>query len=802
MKQMISLLAICWLCTMLSAQDMTYQRPPQIIEDIALAPSSPRVTFNDTYTYFLKVQAAPYYSVEELAQPELKLAGSRINPNTYSISRMRGYSAITIVDMKNNSEKEVTGLPEDGIVLNLTWYPQGEDVLVAVKELDGVYLYKISCKDGKLIRISDRKVNATRDINVHWLNDTDFIVNVVPAGERVLPKEQKVPTGPYVEENIGKAVAARTYQDMLKNPYDEALYEYYFTSQLLLVNNEGETEIGEEVIYRSVSLSPNKSLLLVSVIEKPFSYSVPDNLFPSSTLVMDLQGNVVKELAKTPTVIPAMGYDTTSPYPRGFSWRPDKPASVYWVEAQDGGNPRLNKVEYLDIVYQQDAPFTDSQIEVTRTQMRYRLIQWCNDELALVTEQSRATRRSKTYRIKPCSNEQADLLFDLSTDDAYNDPGMPYMVKNSYGKYVLYTNKKQTSLFLLGDGASPEGEMPFLSTYDMQKKQSTILWRCKAPYYESVVRIIDPVKLQFITSRQSQTEPVNFFKKDLKKKTSIALTSFVNPYPMLNGVIKEKIRYRRADGVDLTATVYLPAGYSQERDGTLPVLMWAYPREYRSVNDAAQVRGSQYKFTTINYGSPVFWVTRGYCVMADVEMPIVGVEGQEPNDTFVEQVVMNAEAAVNVISEMGVGDRNRIAVGGHSYGAFMTANLLVHTNLFKAGIARSGAYNRTLTPFGFQAETRTYWEAPEVYNIMSPFMHADKLNGALLLVHGEMDNNSGTFPLQSERFYQALKGLKATVRYVVLPLESHGYTGKENILHLLYEQDAWLERFVNGTAIK
>lgn len=336
----------------------------------------------------------------------------------------------------------------------------------------------------------------------------------------------------------------------------------------------------------------------------------------------------------------------------------------------------------------------------------------------------------------------------------------------------------------------------------MQKKQTTELWRCQAPYYESISRIVDPVKLKVITSRQSQTEPVNYYLKDIKRKSSQALTAFPNPYPMLDGVTKEKIHYQREDGVDLTATVYLPAGYDKDRDGALPVLMWAYPREYRSAADAAQVRGSKYTFTTISYSSPVLWVTRGYCVMNNVEMPIVGADGQEPNDTFVKQLVQNAEAAVKVITEMGVGDKDRIAVGGHSYGAFMTANLLVHTNLFKAGIARSGAYNRTLTPFGFQAETRTYWEAPDVYNAMSPFMHADKLSGALLLVHGEMDNNSGTFPLQSERFFQALKGLKATARYVVLPLESHSYAAKENILHLLYEQDTWLERYLKAPETK
>ncbi len=778
---------------------MAYQRPPKVIEEMALAPSAPRVSFNDAYTWMLQLQSSPYYSISELAQPELRLAGVRINPLTYSTSRERGFSGATLKNMKTGEEVQVSGLPEGCVLLESSWYPDGDKLLLAGKDATGVYLYAVNCADGQAKKVTERRLHTIERFLICWLGNDTFLTRVVPDNMGEAPEENKVPTGPMVQENLGKQTAARTYQDLLKNKHDEDLFAYYFTSQLLKISPEGEEEVGEPQIYSKVSASPDKSLLLLVTVNKPYSYTVTYHNFPMTTTVTDLQGQTVKEIISVPTLIPAMGYDTTSPAPRYHEWRPDKPATLYWVEAQDNGNPRSKKVEISDIVYQQDYPFTEPKQEVCHTAMRFRGIQWCDDEFALLSEGSRATNTTRTYRFKPCSGEEPELIFDLSMDDLYNNPGMPHRVKNAYGKYVLYTDKNHTMLLMNNSvGASPEGNMPYLSRYDLNKKQNTILWRCQAPYLESVEDIADPAALRVVTSRQSVTEPVNFYLKDLKKNKETALTHFANPYPMLEGVSKEKIKYKRDDGIDLTATVYLPAGYDKERDGRLPVLMWAYPREYRSAADAGQVRGSQYAFTSINYGSPVYWVTQGYCVMENVEMPIVGSDGQEPNDTYIDQLVMDAEAAVKVISEMGVGDPDRVGVGGHSYGAFMTGNLLTHTKLFKAGIARSGAYNRTLTPFGFQSETRTYWEAPDVYNAMSPFMYANQLSGALLLIHGELDNNTGTFPIQSERFYQALKGHKATVRYVVLPLESHGYSAKENILHLLYEENAWLEKYVKN----
>lgn len=786
--------------TMLMAQE-GYQRPPKVLEDMALAPNTPNVIFNDDYSGRLQLQANNFLSLEQLAQPELRLAGARINSDTYSESRLPGYSKVDIVTTDAKGKETtvtVSGLPQGSVIWNASWYAKDSRVLILNKEKDGIYLYGASATDGVASRLTSRRMNATGSTAVYWLNDTDFVMQAIPQGDRRPPVESNVPSGPVIQENLGTSVPARTYQDLLKNPYDEQLFEFYFTSQLVKVTPNGEQEIGSPAIFSRMSMSPDKSFFLVETIEKPYSYTVPMSSFPSVTKIIDLDGKQVKELSRKPVVVTAMGYDTTSPYPRQFAWRPDKPATVYWVEAQDGGDPNGKTLDYYDIVYQQAAPFTGEKQVVVKTEKRYRGIQWCDDELALVSQSSRATRRNQTFSFKPGAGGPLTLVFDLSTDDLYNDLGSPLTVKNQYNRQVLYTDKAHSELLLISQGASPEGEMPYISRYDLNKKQNTILWRCRAPYYEYVYAVKDPAKLQIITSRESQTEPANFYLKDLKRNKETAITAFPNPYPMMEGVTKEKIKYKRADGLDLSATVYLPAGYDKERDGRLPVLLWGYPMEYRSMADAAQVRGSEYHFATIGYRQPAMFVTRGYCVMEGTEMPIVGTETEEPNDTYIEQLVMDAEAAVKAITEMGVGDPDRIGVGGHSYGAFMTGNLMTHSKLFKAGIARSGAYNRTLTPFGFQSETRTYWQAPEVYNNMSPFMYADQLSGALLLVHGELDNNTGTFPIQSERFYQALKGHKATVRYVVLPMESHHYSAKENVLHLLYEQDAWLEKYVKN----
>jgi dipeptidyl aminopeptidase/acylaminoacyl peptidase len=463
------------------------------------------------------------------------------------------------------------------------------------------------------------------------------------------------------------------------------------------------------------------------------------------------------------------------------------------VEALDEGDPS-NEVEFRDQLFHKAAPFDEEALPSIKFNLRYRGITWGGDDLAITNEYWWSTRQMITSSFNPEQPEGSKhIIFDRSYEDRYNDPGTFQTKYNVYGKRVLHM--KGNSLYLFGTGASPEGNRPFVDMYNVKKGTTSRLWRSEAPWYERPIKLLDARKEIILTYRESPDLPANVFLRDLKKGKLTSLTSFTNPYEALKGIKKQVIHYERADGLPLKGDLYLPAGYKKE-DGTLPVIMWAYPDEFKSKDAAGQVTGSPYQFLRLYYGSPLFWVSRGYAIFDDISMPVVGVEDEEPNDTFVPQLVANAEAAINKLVDMGVADRNRIAIGGHSYGAFMTANLLAHSDLFAAGIARSGAYNRSLTPFGFQAEERTFWEAPEIYFQMSPFMHADKVNEPILLIHGEADNNSGTFPIQSKRFYNAVKGHGGTARLVMLPNESHGYRSEESILHMLWEMDQWLEKYV------
>jgi len=512
---------------------------------------------------------------------------------------------------------------------------------------------------------------------------------------------------------------------------------------------------------------------------------------------------MIKELGQLPSAETAPGgNDNVQNVPRSFDWRDDEAATLTWCEPLDGGLIK-NEATYRDAVYALAAPFTGDKKKLFATKMRYGGTTWGHEGLALVTEGLRSKQLTALNRFNPITEDLERILTRNSTN-AYANPGNPLTRQNEYGKQVLWTLDKGNKILMVNNtGSSPKGDLPFLLSFDVHTKKADTLWRCKEGNFETIVKVIDAEKGVLITQRESEKEVPNYYRTRLSNPAgSEALTSFSDPYPAMRGVQKQKIVYKRADGITLTGELYLPKGYNASRDGKLPVLIWAYPAEYNSAADAAQIRGSEHRFTYLSGGSPVFYVTQGYAVLNNAEMPIVATAAEgKPNDNFIEQLTLNASAAINALDSMGVGDPTRVAVGGHSYGAFMTANLLAHTKLFKAGIARSGAYNRTLTPFGFQNEDRSYWEAPELYNRMSPFSYANQIKTPLLLIHGEMDNNTGTFPIQSERMFNAIKGHGGTARYVSLPYESHGYTGKENLLHVLAEQFEWLEKFVKNPVV-
>ncbi len=793
-KKFLGLLLLAFSLQGMAQDDIQYQRPPQAVADILLAPGTPSVSIDDKGTYMLLSERSSYPKIEELAQPELRIAGMRLNPNNFGPSRSTYITNFKIKTVATGKEMQVTGLPANLKAGSPVWNPSQTKFAFSHTTANTIDLYEADIKTGVAKKVNKKSLNLVLG-DYSYVDDATLLYYVALKPANQAPPKPLAPKGPVVQQNLGKAAPSRTYQDLIKNPYDEQLFEFYATSQL--VENKGglETAIGIPAIYSRAAVSPDKKYYLIETIKKPFSYLVQVNGFPSTMKITDRKGATVKVLAELPSSESSpTGFDNVQDITRGHNWRADEPATVYWAKPLDGGIMK-NNLPFHDAVYTLSAPFTGAEKELTKTEMRYRGIVWGDANMALLNEGLQGKQRAKLSKINPSSGSK-EILFDRSTNDRYSDPGSPVTHRNQYGRNVLQTVNNGTGIPMIGAGASPDGDLPFYAIFDLASKKNNIVWRCEKGYYETVTDVLDAEKGWVITSRQSPTEAPNYFMRDIKANTVKALTSFPDPQPALRQISKQKITYKRVDGIDLTATVYLPAGYDAKKDGRLPIVMWAYPREFKSASDAAQVRGSKYTFTRLNWGSPIYYTTQGYAVMDESEFPIVGEGDKQPNDNFVEQLIWNAEAGLKAAHDLGFGDTSRAAVGGHSYGAFMTANLLAHSRLFKAGIARSGAYMRTLTPFGFQNEERTYWQAPDLYYKMSPFSYADKIKDAILLVHGDADNNPGTFPINSERLYNAIKGHGGTVRFVSMPFESHGYAAEENLLHLLWEQYSWLEKYV------
>ncbi|PTT01223.1 S9 family peptidase [Pedobacter sp. HMWF019] len=798
-KLLLNLFLLTSSCGVFAQDAVNYQTPPKAIADLLLAKPTPSVRLDSKAEWMLLSNRNSYPSVEELAMPELRIAGLRINPGNFALSRQTFINGFTLKNIKTGKTLALAGLPAPLFAGYVNWNPAETKISFTNTTATGVDLYVIDIATAKVTKVNKQHLNVILGSGISWLDNNTILYRTIVRPATEAPPKSLMPKGPAVQQNLGKVSPSATIQDLIKTPYDEQLFEFYATSQLVKNSNGQESPIGKPAIYLSVSSSPDKAYLLQRKIRKPFSYLVSANGFPSVVEITDLNGKVVKELAQLPSSegTPS-GYDNLQNKPRGFEWRGDEAATIVWAEPLDSGLIK-KQVPFHDAVYALNAPFTAKAKELFKTQTRYRGTTWGEATLALVQEGLRSKQTFRVSRFNSTSG-QLETLYEGNQTDAYNDPGDPVLTKNKYGKYVIQTVDNGTKILMNNQtGSSPKGDLPFLAKFDLASKKNEVLWRSTEGTFEYVEDVIDPVKLVLLTRRESQKEVPNYFIKNLVLRVADRqITDFTNPYPELNGVIKEKVAYKRADGIDLTGNLYLPKGYDKAKDGPLPLLIWAYPREFNSAADAAQIRGSKDRFTTISWASPIYWVTQGYAVLDNAEMPIVAAEGKKPNDTFVDQLKMNAEAAINKLADMGVADRNRVAVGGHSYGAFMTANLLAHTNLFKAGIARSGAYNRTLTPFGFQNEDRTYWDAPELYYQMSPFSYANKIKMPLLLIHGDSDDNQGTFPINSERLFNAIKGFGGTTRYVSLPYEAHSYRGKENLLHMLWEMNSWLDKYVKN----
>lgn len=801
MKRHFSILLLLTFFVINAQENITYQKPSAEILALADYERAPSVSMDTKKEYMLLSYRNTYKSLNDLNQEDMRLGGLRINPITNISSTVTYINNLKIRKISDTNEKQVTGLPSNARLTNISWSPDETKIAFTNTTNTGVELWYIDVASASAKKITTDNLNANLGSPYNWMKDNQtLLVKVLPKNRQALINEKKeLPKGPTVSVSDGSKSQNRTYQDLLKNKNDEANFDALVTSELYKISLSGTLELFKSAaIYAGESISPDGNYVMLTTIQKPYSYIVPLSRFPQKSIVYDVSGKEIKVVNEVPlTEIMPKGFSSVRKGKRSMSWRADKPSSLVYVEALDEGD-QAKKVDYRDEIFQWNAPFNTAATSMMKTQQRFDGILWGNDTFAIVYDSWYDTRNTKTYLVNPSSpNETPKVISDRNSQDIYSDPGNFETKKNEFGAYVIAT--ENNNAYLIGDGNTKDGQFPFIDEFNLKTLKTKRLYTSNTKdKKEDLLSIEDYKKGTVLVMIQSKNDYPNYYFRNIKSGKLSPITSFKNPFESIKNVYKEVIKYKRKDGVDLSGTLYLPAGYDKTKKEKLPLLIWAYPAEFKDKNSAGQNDKNPNEFTFPNYGSFVYWVTKGYAVLDDASFPIIGEGTTEPNDTFISQLVDDAEAAINAVDNLGYINRKKVAVGGHSYGAFMTANLLTHTNLFACGIARSGAYNRTLTPFGFQSEQRNYWDVPAIYNEMSPFMNADKMKTPLLLVHGDADNNPGTFTLQSERYFQALKNLGAPVRLVLLPKESHGYAAKENILHLLWEEDQFLEKYLKN----
>jgi dipeptidyl aminopeptidase/acylaminoacyl peptidase len=783
-----------------AAAEEPYKQPPSPIGQILDADPLPLARVSPDRRSILLMERYALPPISEVAAEELRLAGRRIDPRTNGPSREAPFKGLRVVGIGGAGERRIE-TPPDARVTNVGWSADSSKVAFTAAGEAGIALWVADAATGRARRLTEPVLNAAAGAPCAWISPSaGFVCRTRVAGRGAPPAAPTTPAGPVIQQSAGRAAPNRTYEDLLQSPADEALFEHYFTAQVVHVSPDGVVRpLGAPGLHLRTGPSPDGRYLLVETAHRPFSYLVPLERFPRRLEVWDSTGRLVRGIADRGLQEEvSISFDAVPTGPRAPEWRQDAPATLTWVEALDGGDP-AKSAEKRDRLLSLAAPFSGEPTSLFDAAYRVRNVEWARDDLALVEESWRKTRRTRAWAIAPgVPARAARLIFERSSEDRYGDPGRFATMQTPQGAAVLLTTADGASAYLFGDGASPEGDRPFVDRIDLASAKATRLWRSEAPFFEEPQALLDADGQRVLTRRESTKDVPNYFIRDLQNGGLTRMTNLTDPAPQLAGVEPRLIRYKRADGVELSAKLYLPPGYDFYSRGPLPFLLWAYPREFDSAAAASQVTGSPYRFTRPTGPSPLFLLTQGYGVLDDPAMPIVGGGGKEPNDTYIEQLVADAEAAVDAIVTMGVADRNRIAIGGHSYGAFMTANLLAHSDLFRAGIARSGAYNRSLTPFGFQAEERPLWKARDIYMRMSPFNYADKINEPILLIHGMADNNSGTFPIQTERLYAAIKGNGGRARLVMLPAEAHGYRARQSVGHVLWEMVNWLDTYVKN----
>lgn len=810
----LAILAIVIMPLTANAQN-EYIKPPQDICDLMLAKPVPSAVFNDQYTMAVVTERnSPYIPLAEIvAMEEYKVGGERIDARNFSASRYKSViNGISLISVPGGRKTSIAGVPEDKGVYDIKWSADGSFFCFLNRTPNEIELYRVVVTDPKpkAVKINTHKVNEAFGTAYFILKNGSVLYKSVPDDIGPFPTAG-VPKGPIFQATGGKTDRHRTHEDLIRSAFDEDVYSYLCTSVLSVWSGNRTRTIGTRQIFRSIYPSPDGRFLMVTTEHKPFSYSKLHNSFPSVKEIWDINGKVVKVISKSGDEDnETAGKNVTR---SSYEWRTDLPSTLTWIESEKKGNEKDSTGKSsLTTLKQCQEPFDlDNGTVILRPEYSISEIFWGNSHFAAYNETSKKDKFKRIVAFDPSDTAAAKhILFTRSTEPdttgTFPAPSSPLMVKNAYGKSAIYIDPKRKYTYLTGNGRlDAQGDkMSFIDKVTLKDGKAEQVWTATAPRKEVIVGVssISDKSLRFISRRESPKEVPNYYSVEVGKKgalTSTAVTRFANPLPQLSNVIDTFITYRRADGVKLSARLFLPPGYDREKDGKLPVFMWTYPYEYHCAAEAEKFHEMRYEFPVPSRTTHIMWATRGYAVVQDFSMPIISktVDGN-PNDDLVNQMVMNAEAIINYLDEQGIGDRNRVAVGGHSYGSFMTANLMTHTKLFKAGQAESGAFNRSLTPFGFQNEGRTYWQEKAMYDAISPFNYANKLSGHILLVHGTMDENNGTFPIQSERMYQAFAGHGKDAEYLQLPYEGHGYIYTENMLHLFGTTFNMLEKYVKN----
>jgi len=763
-----------------------YLRAPEEIGKILAAPRTPSISVNPARTHALLLEADGHPSIAELAQPMLRLAGHRINPRNNAERDLSLLRSVTLVDLAS-LRRTLLAFPAEARLGRPVWLGSGAWFAIAAVFPARVELWRGEVASGRVSPVPNLRLNAALGVAgaIVPAGPSSVYAAAIPKARGAPPQPPAVPPGPVTQESTGKASDTWTFQDMLSSPHDEDLFDFYATSEIVKVNLEtgAVSFIGKPAVYRSFSLSPGGEFLLVQSLRRPYSYLVPSEFFPLETAVWTSQGKHVYTVASQP-LADAVSMDGVRTGPRAVAWRPDQPATLVWIEALDGGNPR-ETAAHRDRVMTSSAPFHGVS-ELRRVQHRLTSIRFTEGGM-LLAESQREKRWVRSTFVP--SIGQPVVVDDRASRDRYRNPGDPLLETLPSGHRVLL--RDGDFAWYSGEGATPAGDRPFLDKVNLRTLEKRRVFQSEEGAYERVLALLDREGSRMVTLRESPVEPPNLYLRAGGRRSP--LTTYPDPAPRLRRVRQQLVTYKRDDGVALSFTLYLPPDY--QPGSRLPTVFYAYPQEFNDPDTAGQVASSAGRFTLPRGASHLWLLLAGYAILDRATLPVVG-SLETANDTYIEQIAAGARAAIDKAVEIGVTDRDRVGVTGHSYGGFMTANLLAHTDLFRAGVARSGAYNRTLTPFGFQGERRTFWRAPGVYTKMSPFFFAHRINEPVLFIHGAVDDNTGTHPLQSERMYQAVRGNGGIARLLMLPHESHSYSARESVEHVIAETIAWFDRYV------